>query len=92
MIIKGRIIMCFSLLTYSRLFKMERYKKQSGTPFQIPPTMGVPLTQNYQALHTVSIGSVRSKLDSLLKYLMKFKQGEFIYLSTIALLTFLFRA
>jgi len=60
------------------------YKKRSGTPqrdssyYDVPPIV-------YGVLHSVISGSDRSKLDSLLKYLMKFKYGVSLNSLIIAL-------
>ena len=60
------------------------YKKKGSTPhrdfsyYDVPPIV-------YGVLHSVISGSDRSKLDFLLKYLMKFKYGVSLNSLTIAL-------
>lgn len=49
----------------------------------------VPLTI-YGVLHSLLSGSDKSRFDSLLKYLIKFKYGVSLYSLTIALLIALF--
>ena len=59
-------------------------KKKGSTPQRDFSYYGVPPIV-YGVLHSVISGSDRSKLDSLLKYLMKFKYGVSLNSLTIAL-------
>jgi hypothetical protein len=68
-----------SIILFPNLYEKEKWHTIKDF------TLRCTIQNDYGVLHSVASGSDKSKFDSLLKYLMKFKYGVSLNSLTIAL-------